>query len=145
MEITYKMAYTEVLEILRKLPSEELAKIPQSELKFYEKNCDKNYIFSIDASIPIEQQKISRKANAILVTIYRDFFASEQQKQKLESILKSNLIKLEEERKKIYNYDNLFKNKEKDTKDTKEELQILKKDNIFIKIIKKIKKFFSYE
>ena len=33
-KVTYKMAYTQVLEILKRLPKEEVAKIPTEEIEF---------------------------------------------------------------------------------------------------------------
>lgn len=46
--VTYNMAYAEVLEILKYLPESELRKIPQDEIKSLENNMDKNYKFAID-------------------------------------------------------------------------------------------------
>ena len=39
--ITYSMAYTEVLEILKHLPAEDLAKIPLEEIEFLKENAIK--------------------------------------------------------------------------------------------------------
>ena len=43
MEKKYARAYTEVLEILKHIPEDELERIPKAELQYYEDNCDKNY------------------------------------------------------------------------------------------------------
>ena len=43
MDKKYAKAYTEVIEILKHIPKEEYDKIPETEIQFYENNCDKNY------------------------------------------------------------------------------------------------------
>ncbi len=91
MVTTYEMAYVEVLAVLRNyLSKEELDKIPQEKIDFFEKHKDCNYIFNINNELPIEKQSISKKAKAILVILYRDYFADEQQKGILKQILELN-------------------------------------------------------
>ena len=102
------MAYTEVLEILKHLPAEDLAKIPLEEIEFLKEKCDKNYKYEIKADIPIEEQNISRKANAILIVYFKKYFATELQKQKLDIILKNNQLDIEEQKREKYGVDNLF-------------------------------------
>ena len=91
MVTTYEMAYVEVLAILKKyLKEDEFNKIPKEKIDFLEKNKDCNYIFNINNELPIEKQSISKKAKAILVILYRDYFANEQQKGILKQILELN-------------------------------------------------------
>ena len=91
MIITYEMAYVEVLAILKNyLSEEELNQIPKEKIEFFEKNKDHNYIFEINNRLPIEEQNLSEKTNAILVILYRDYFADEQQKETLKQILELN-------------------------------------------------------
>ena len=110
MTDSYARAYTEVLEILKYLPIEEYKRIPKEKIDFYNKNKDANYSYNFDNTKPLEEQKISREANAIIVTLFRDFFANETQKEKLEVILKQNERKHEQELREKYNPDNIFKN-----------------------------------
>jgi len=111
MNNTYAQAYTEVLEILKLLPKYQYNKIPKKEIKFYEENRDVNYDFKIDKTKPIENQQISRKASAIICTIFRDFFATESQKEKMKKILQINEQIKEKEAKQKYNPNELFKSK----------------------------------
>ena len=127
MDKTYARAYTEVSEILKFLPKEEYEKIPQEEIKFYNENSDKDYYFKINSSIPIEQQNISKEANAILVILFRDYIASELQKQKLERILKYNFIEQQKLAKEQYNSNELFKNNTENSQEQKK--QELQQDN----------------
>lgn len=127
MDKTYARAYTEVSEILKFLPKEEYEKIPQEEIKFYNENSDKDYYFKINSNIPIEQQNISKEANAILVILFRDYIASELQKQKLERILKYNFVEQQKLAKEQYNSNELFKNNTENSQEQK--MQELQQDN----------------
>ena len=115
--VTYNMAYAEVLEILKYLPESELRKIPQDEIKFLENNMDKNYKFAIDPEKTLEEQNISRKANAILVVYFKKYFTNDYQKQKLNEILTRNQQIVENEARKKYNLEDIFrKNNNQDLK-----------------------------
>ena len=108
-KVTYKMAYTQVLEILKRLPKEEVAKIPTEEIEFLKENCDKTYKYILSPNARLEECQISRKAYAILVVYFKKYFATEIQKQKLDVILKNNQIAIEKEKREKYGVDNLFK------------------------------------
>ena len=114
---SYAKAYTEVLEIIRHFPKEEYFKIPIEDIEFYQKNMDKNYNFSINPEIDLSEQNISSEANAIIVNLFRDYFATEEQKIKIKEILDLNQKKEEQEKREKYNPDDILKktNKAKNT------------------------------
>lgn len=68
---------------------------------------DKNYYFSINPKLNIEKQNISPEANAIIVNLYQEYFATEEQKIK---------IKVEQEKRNKYNPNDIFREKDKDEK-----------------------------
>ena len=86
----YKKAYVEVLEIIRHFSKEEYSKIPTEKIKFYEQNKDMEYAYKINPKKHLSEQNISREANAILITLFRDYFATKSQKEELEKILIEN-------------------------------------------------------
>ena len=112
MENSFAMACTEVLEILKCLPQDEYEKIPEYEIELLESQKDQSYKFSIDKSLQLQEISISKRANAIIVILWEKYFASQNEKVKLYSILKQN-YQIEEERKKGQ-YDNIFKEKKKE-------------------------------
>lgn len=145
MDKTYAKAYTEVLEILKHLPKEEYEKIPKTEIQFYESNCDRNYKYLYDESLKVEQQKISREANTVIISIYMNYFANEKQKGIIEELLKRNSIEEEKVKNEKYDVDNIFKNNE-NKNSSSENLPIEidnKKENFIKKIINKIRSIFS--
>ena len=84
INIKYAKAYTEVLEIIKYFPENELNKISQEKIDYYKKNMDKNYKFEINPKIDLAEQNISKEASAIIISLFRDYFATEKQKQQLE-------------------------------------------------------------
>ena len=98
MITAYKRAYTEVIEIIKYFPNEEYAKIPLEKINYYKENMDKDYNFKINPNIELEKQNISREANAILVTLFNDYFATDRQKEILNNLLKQNQQILEEQK-----------------------------------------------
>lgn len=104
----YSRAYTEVLEIIKYFPKKEYEKIPIEKIKFYQNNKDNNYIFKIDPQIDLSEQNISKQANAIIINLFTEYFATEEQNIKIKRILTLNQEKQEQEKRQKYNPDNIF-------------------------------------
>ena len=140
---TYAKAYTEVLEILKYFSEEEYSKIPQEKINFYKNNMDKNYNYNINPNIDLSKQYISKEANAILITLFRDYFATESQKKTLNNLLNQNQNKLENIRREKYNSNNIFsknyRNIDIEEKENKQELALIEINDM--KWYKKIWKF----
>ena len=108
----YAKAYKEVLEIIKYFPEEEYNKIPKEKIQFFKENMDRDYNFTINPLQDLAEQNISKEANAIIVSLYQDHMATEEQKEKIKEILELNQKKAEQEKRKKYNPKNLFeKNK----------------------------------
>lgn len=140
---TYAKAYTEVLEILKYFSEEEYSKIPQEKIEFYKNNMDKNYNYNINPNIDLSKQYISKEANAILITLFRDYFATESQKKTLNNLLNQNQNILENIRREKYNSNNIFsknyRNIDIEDKENKQELALIEINDM--KWYKKIWKF----
>ena len=144
MDSIYRKAYTEVLEILKYLPKEEYDKIPTKEIAHYKENMDREYVFKLDPTIDLGKQNISKEANAVLVTIFRDYFATDKQKKTLNILLSQNQEKLEEMKREKYNIDNLFKREKQEDyneDNTNSKIQLVEyNEGFIIKFIDFIKK-----
>ena len=116
----YKKAYKEVLEIIKYFPQKEYAKIPKEKIDFYKNNMDKNYDFTINPEIDLAEQNISKEANAIIVNLFTDYYATEEQKVKIKEILDLNQEKEEQSKREKYNPDNIFKKINKEEKNDEE-------------------------
>ena len=105
MNDLYTKAYTEVLEIIKYFPEDERKKIPKEEIDFYNLHKDKEYKFTINPYIDLAKQNISKEANAILIILFQDYFATDKQKEILSNLLNQNDQKVEQEKRKKYNPD----------------------------------------
>ena len=134
MKNSFAIACTEVLEVLKYLPQNEYEKISKEEIELLESQKD--------SSFKVQGMNISKEANAIIIILWEKYFASQNEKEKLYNILKQN-YKIEDTRKKEkYNYDNLFKEKKKESTaliEVKKEKWYEKIRDFFKKIIKKVR------
>ena len=143
----YARAYTEVLEMLKYLPYEELNRIPKEKIDFFERNKDKSYKFNISLEKPLAEQNISIEANSVIITLFRDYFATDTQRAKLKNILEQNEMKYQEELREKYNPDNIFKkcNQKNEINENiiqNENSLVEYKETFFRRFINKIKNIF---
>lgn len=136
----YAKSYTEVLTLLKCLSKEEYSKIPKEEIDFLEENCDKVYKFKLDKSKNLTEQNVSREANAVLVVLFQKYFASEEQKDKLKTILMQNYEKDEEKKRELYSNKEIFQSKNEQLKETQ---MIEYREDIITRLINYIKKFWK--
>lgn len=113
MDDTYEKAYTEVIELLRFFPRESVEKIPKERLKLYIDKMDKSYHYKVDKSKTFEQQQMSEKTKAIFANIFRDYWATDYQRERILAKENYDNQKREEEKRNKYNPDNIFKNRKK--------------------------------
>ena len=136
-------AYKEVYEILKYIPEEDYKKIPKSMIKVIEKRMDKSYGFKVTEFEDFQKQEMLNETECILAIFYRDYWASEKER---EIILKN------EEQDRINSYKINFKNSKDEVdmvqptnNDTSENNEnnsmIVANGGIFMKIIKRIKEF----
>ena len=141
----YAIAYSEVLEILKHIPLEDYNKIPKTKIELFETNADNEYTFNYDPSKTLEEQNVSNITKGIIILLFRDYWATEIQRNKI--IAKQNYDRMKLEEKK-YNPDNIFinhyKNPFTDNTENNQELALIKTNNMkwYKKIWKLIKDFF---
>ncbi len=145
ISVEYANAYSEVLEILKYISKEDYEKIPNSKIELFETNYSKDYIFKYNPNKTLDEQNVSKTAKAIIAILFRDYWATEIQKEKIISKQNYDRMKLEEERKARYNSNNLFKNNEKriimDNTEKEEELALIETSDI--KWYKKVWRFLT--
>ena len=144
----YSEAASEVLAILDNTETEAVNKISKKFLEFLKENSSKTYKPEFDATKPIKELNLKPKTEALLGVIYLNYWANEEEKIAFKKKAKDNEIKYQEELKKKYNSDNLFKmntttieEKQEDMQEQETALTEIKKDTLIQKIIKKIKKY----
>lgn len=145
----YACAYKEVLELLKYTNKEDVNKIPKYRILLWKKNMKKDYDFKIDINKPLTEQNRSAEAKAILANIFKKYWATDYQKQRILDKEKYDM-EIEEANKSLkYNPDDLFKNRNKtyntlDMNDTETSTALVEyKESFLSKIINKIKQFFK--
>lgn len=149
ISIEYANAYTEVLEILSKMSKNDYNKIPRDMIQVFEIYSNKEYAFEYDFKKDFDQQGISKRAKLILAILFRDYWANDNQREKIIAKQNYDRQKLEEEKRKIYNT-NVFKNKENNIEtdgieNISEQVNLIQyehKESIIKKIINKLKSIF---
>lgn len=130
----YAAAYSEVLEILKHIPIEDYNKIPKNEIELFEAYADNDYTFNYDTSKTLEEQNVSDITKGIIILLFRDYWATEIQRNKIIAKQNYDRMKLEEEKKEKNNPDNIFSNQYKnssiDNVENNKELVLLKTNNI---------------
>lgn len=152
MEDNYSKAYKEIVEILKYVPEESVNKIPKEMRDMFEAEQLKTYNFQIDTKKTFEEQELLEETKAILANIFRDYWATPYQKERIEAKEKYDRQKLEEEKAQKYNPDDLFKKKniesvigntEKDTIENSNLPIEVKKEKFYEKIINFFKRIFN--
>lgn len=147
----YAKAYTELLEILKYFSKESLEKLPKENIEMYNLEKDKNYNFTYNEELELDEQNISKLTIILIANLYIQYLASDEERNIIKERDKKELELLEEQKRQMYNPDEIFENRKQenskynieDISKTKQNqnisLLIVKNQNIFAKIIEKIK------
>ena len=76
----YNKAYKEVDTILSYMPEENVNQIPENMRNMFKEKMDKNHEFVIDETKPFEAQVMLPETMAILANLFRDFWATPEQR-----------------------------------------------------------------
>lgn len=139
-------AYKEIYEILKIFPKELVSRIPQEKIVFFRTNMDNDYEYNVSVDT-FDGQTMLEETKAILTILFRDYWATPVQREKLINFTKNAQNIVEEENKEKYNPDNIFKKYNKEDEIIENSLQkevslVEYKESIFRKVINKIKSIF---
>ena len=109
VDIKHANAYSEILEILKYLTPEDYEKIPKDKIEFFEKNANKNYTFNYNPDKTLQEQNVSKTARTIIGILFRDYWASEEQRDKIIMFQQQERIKIEKEKQEKYKGEDIFK------------------------------------
>ena len=138
LELRYRNAFKEVDEILKYTDIDLVNKIPKKFIDFLRENMNNNYEFNVQEGLHLNKQKLSEEANNILALIYRDYWATEEEKEEFRK-------KDEEERKlNEEKLEHIFDRKDIEPIEEKKNNQLIKIEHeSFIKrLFLKLKRFF---
>ena len=143
-----KNAYQEAYTILQELDEEEYSKIPPEVIQALKENRNEEYYYEVDEDTELKYQPMLPETRAIIFNIFRNYLATQKQKEKIKQMIAKERAKSEIKKKKQYNPENIFKSntqqatKIEPVKET-EALVKVKKENWFKRAIEKIKSWFK--
>ena len=145
----YANACAEVVRILDYIPYKDHKKIPKDVILHYEKNASKNCDFEYDINLSLDEQNVSKTAKTIIALLYRDYWATQEEKNKILNFEKNEILKAEELKKEKYNSEDIFSKRfnsaiveNEDNIQTKELVNV-SKIKWYEKILRKFKDFFK--
>lgn len=155
-DIQYANAYTEVLDILKYISKEDYEKIPKSKIKVFEENCNKNYNFTYDENKTLDEQNVSEITKVIIAILFRDYWATKEQRYII--IKKQQEIRDQKQKELMAKFEQNKNISEKDLKKVNVasdldididyargiNLETYKEENIFKRIISKIRGIFGF-
>ena len=142
----YKIAYSEILEILKHISKKEQEKVPSNMIEMFKANASENSNFAYNLKKTLQEQNVSEIAISIIAILYRDYWATKEQRQKILNFQNREREKYKAEK---YDVNNIFKGKNeiKPTITIAEEYPVIvKKQNFIQRIIGKVKNLiFNYK
>lgn len=142
--VEYANAYSEVLEILKNISKEDYEKVPIEKIDLFENKSNKNYNFQYDTNLTLDEQNVSKKAKAIIAILFRDYWATPEQREKILAKQDYDRIQIEKNKQKQYDVDNIFKNKETKVETVENSVAIVEyKESMFSRIKNWFKRIFK--
>ena len=142
-------AIAEVVYYLKGIRQEDIDKIPKKLLEYLNNNASKEYECNFDFNKPLNELELLEETRGIIGMIcYNYWCTTEIQKQEYLKHLKENELLYQEEMRKKYNPDDIFKNKKENTQEiVKEEMSLIEvpKQRWYKKIISFLKNIFRVE
>lgn len=138
-----KEIYSEVYQVLNLLGNDYIDKLPKSLFNMLEEKRDINYEPKYAEDIPLNKQNIKKETISIIALLHLNYWCeNEKEKLELKQIFKNNEEIYENELRKKYNPDNIFK-RYKQENTIKNEVSLIEyKESIFKRFINKIKNIF---
>mgnify|MGYP006974725006 FL=1 len=138
LELKYRNAFKEVYEILKYTDIDLVNKIPKKFINFLRANMNNDYEFNVQEGICLNKQILSEETNNIFALIYRDYWATEEEKEEFRK-------KDEEERKlNEEKLEHIFDRKHNEPIEEKKTNQLIKieRESFIKRLFSKLKRFF---
>lgn len=142
LSIEYKSSISEVLDIINNMEDIYREKISTKFMEFLVKNQNENYINHMNPNFKMNEQIKGKKTKEILAIIAYNYWYNEEQREEYKKRLKENEEIHQQELRKLYDTDNLFK-RNRESEDTNNmQIMVVQKKKWYQKIFEKIKDIF---
>lgn len=130
-EKEYRCAYKEIVTILDVFSEEIGDLIPNEKVEFYRSNMDENHVFEYDETKEIVEQNILYPTRCILANLFRDYIATEEDRAEILKEEQEELNQIEDEKRRKYNPDDIFKNNTNKENETSIKASQIKVEEIY--------------
>ncbi len=149
MDVQTQEIYSEVYSILNLLGKSYIKKLPVSLFNMIKEEKRQDYNPKYDSKINLEQQNLKRETLSMIALFHLNYWCnSDEEKNELKTLFKTNEEKHQAEIREKYNPDNLFKKHSLEQEEyavTNEVAMVEYKEPLFKRFINKIKKIFHRE
>lgn len=146
----YSMAMAETLHYLKGINQMDINKIPNKFIEFLKNNADKDYECNFDYTKPLKELELMDETRGLISMICLNYICeNEEQKKAYINHLKENEKHYQEELRKKYNPDDIFKNNkvqkvEEKPQEIENNLPVeVKKEKFWEKIVNFFKRIFN--
>ena len=140
MEENYRNALTEISEIIKYSDDDTKESISEEFIEFVEKNKSKTYKSKITTDKPLEEQEILYETRVILAEMYREFWATDEEKRVITQRMKLyEMIDKEKDMPNITLNEDMFGNGKKATGKNQKIAKVEEKSGVLYKILNFIK------
>ena len=133
MNIINKKTYSDLVVIFQMMSSEMLEKINSQFINVVIKKASKEYKSDINPCIPLKEQKLSKQTEAFLALIYNNYFDDSKNNVNKEIKLEENICCPKDDNIQILE-------KEKTNNMVKMDVLDIKKENVILKMFRKLLK-----
>ena len=137
----YSKVFKELSEIFKYIPEEQMKKIPDEIIKRIEEKKDNEYNYEVIHIEDFQNQNMLKETRAILAVLYRDYWASEEERKEIKEQERIEFINGKVEL--SNNSKEIFAKKDKRIEKEAKNAIIVYKESFIRKIIKKIISFFK--
>ena len=152
LEERYRIAMAETLHYLKGISQDDVDKIPKKLMQFLKENASQDYKCEFDYTKPLNELNLTDEAKGLIAMICLNYWCeTDEQKIKFRNHLNANEQVYQEELRKTYNVDDIFKKKDISSNMEAEPENInklsikVKSENIFKRLFDCVLKFFNKE
>lgn len=148
----YRIAMAETLHYLKGISQDDVDKIPKKLMQFLKDNASQDYKCEFDYTKPLNELNLTDEAKGLIAMICLNYWCeTDEQRIKFRNHLNANEQVYQEELRKKYNVDDIFKKKDISSNMEAEPENInklsikVKYENIFKRLFDCVLKFFNKE
>lgn len=137
----YSNVAVELLEIFNYLDRETLIKIPKKVIENLDKIKNEKHLFKINKTKSLEEQNLLKETKEVLSILFLKYCCTDKEVAIIIKENSENMIRINKEKQRQYNFDNIFKNNKNENLYNTTQLMVINKNTGFFHVLQRIKSF----